>query len=104
MSSFVEIRGIEKEFKLPDGSKNLVLKNIDLDINPGEFVSLIGHSGCGKSTLLNIVAGLDKPTQGCVQVDGQLVRRPWLGSDDGVSELFPLTLVNCLGQCCLSCQ
>lgn len=79
MSSFVEIRGIEKEFKLPDGSKNLVLKNIDLDINPGEFVSLIGHSGCGKSTLLNIVAGLDKPSQGCVQVDGQLVRRP--GSD-----------------------
>ncbi|WP_315787870.1 nitrate ABC transporter ATP-binding protein [Fischerella sp. JS2] len=79
MSSFVEIRGIEKEFKLSDGSKNLVLKNIDLNIRPGEFVSLIGHSGCGKSTLLNIVAGLDKPTQGYVQVDGQLVRRP--GSD-----------------------
>jgi nitrate/nitrite transport system ATP-binding protein len=79
MSSFVEIRGIGKEFKLSDGSKNPVLKNIDLDIRPGEFVSLIGHSGCGKSTLLNIVAGLDKPTQGYVQVDGQLVRRP--GSD-----------------------
>jgi len=46
---------------------------------PGDFVSLIGHSGCGKSTLLNIVAGLEKATQGYVQVDGQLVRRP--GSD-----------------------
>ncbi|MFB2771648.1 ABC transporter ATP-binding protein [Pelatocladus sp. BLCC-F211] len=79
MSSFVEIRGIEKEFKLSDGSKNPVLKNINLNIRPGEFVSLIGHSGCGKSTLLNIVAGLDKPTQGYVQVDGQLVRKP--GSD-----------------------
>ncbi|MGJ5672503.1 MAG: ABC transporter ATP-binding protein [Nostochopsis sp.] len=79
MSSFVEIRGIEKEFQLSDGSKNIVLTNIDLDIRPGEFVSLIGHSGCGKSTLLNIVAGLDKPTQGYVQVDGQVVRRP--GSD-----------------------
>ncbi len=79
MSSFVEIQGIEKEFKLSDGSKNLVLTNINLEILPGEFVCLIGHSGCGKSTLLNIVAGLDKPTQGYVQVDGQLVRRP--GSD-----------------------
>ncbi|WP_337885987.1 hypothetical protein [Fischerella thermalis] len=37
MSSYVEIRGIEKEFKLSDGSKNLVLKNIDLNIRPGEF-------------------------------------------------------------------
>ncbi|MBH8576288.1 ATP-binding cassette domain-containing protein [Nostocaceae cyanobacterium CENA369] len=79
MSSFVEIRGVAKEFKLANGSKNLVLKNIDLEIRPGEFVSLIGHSGCGKSTLLNIVAGLDKPTQGYVQVDGQLILRP--GSD-----------------------
>ncbi|HEY9802384.1 MAG TPA: nitrate ABC transporter ATP-binding protein [Leptolyngbyaceae cyanobacterium] len=76
MSSFVEIVGIEKEFKLSDGSKNLVLQNIYLDISPGEFVSLIGHSGCGKSTLLNIVAGLEKATQGYVQVDGQLVRKP----------------------------
>lgn len=79
MSTFVEIKGIEKEFKLSDGSKNPVLKNINLNIKLGEFVCLIGHSGCGKSTLLNIVAGLDQPTQGYVQVDGQLVRRP--GSD-----------------------
>jgi nitrate/nitrite transport system ATP-binding protein len=79
MSSFVEIRGMAKEFKLPNGSKNLVLKNIDLEIRPGDFISIIGHSGCGKSTLLNIVAGLDKPTQGYVQVDGQLVVKP--GSD-----------------------
>lgn len=79
MSSFVEIKGVAKEFKLPNGQKNLVLKDIDLEIRPGEFISLIGHSGCGKSTLLNIVAGLDKPTQGYVQVDGQLVLKP--GSD-----------------------
>lgn len=78
ISSFVEIRGIEKEFKLPDGNKNLVLTNVDLDIKAGEFISLIGHSGCGKSTLLNIVAGLDRPTQGYVLVDGELVRKPGL--------------------------
>jgi nitrate/nitrite transport system ATP-binding protein len=79
ISSFVEIRGVEKEFKLPDGNKNLVLANVDLDIKAGEFISLIGHSGCGKSTLLNIVAGLDRSTQGYVLVDGELVRKP--GSD-----------------------
>lgn len=79
MSSFVEIKGVAKEFKLPNGNKNLVLKNINLEIRPGDFVSLIGHSGCGKSTILNIVAGLDQATQGYVQVDGQRVLKP--GSD-----------------------
>lgn len=76
MSSFVEIKGIDKEFGLPGDDKNIVLKNINLEIKQGDFVSLIGHSGCGKSTLLNIVAGLEKPTLGYVKVDGQLVRQP----------------------------
>ncbi|MBW4643426.1 MAG: nitrate ABC transporter ATP-binding protein [Goleter apudmare HA4340-LM2] len=77
MPSFVEIRDIEKEFVLQNGSKNIVLHNINLEIKHRDFVSLIGHSGCGKSTLLNIVAGLEKATHGCVQVDGQLVKRPF---------------------------
>ncbi|BAB75033.1 ABC transporter ATP-binding protein [Anabaena sp. FACHB-709] len=76
MPSFVEIRDIKKEF-VQDGSNNIVLKDINLEIQQGNFVSLIGHSGCGKSTLLNIVAGLEKPTQGQVQVDGQIVKRPF---------------------------
>ncbi|MBE9052295.1 ATP-binding cassette domain-containing protein [Nostocales cyanobacterium LEGE 11386] len=76
MSSFVEIRGIEKEFTFQNGNRNIVLKDINLEIRQGCFVSLIGHSGCGKSTLLNIVAGLEKPTRGQVQVDGQLVKKP----------------------------
>ncbi|WP_017651186.1 ABC transporter ATP-binding protein [Fortiea contorta] len=77
MSSFVEIKDIDKEFVLQNGSKNIVLNQINLEIKQGDFVSLIGHSGCGKSTLLNIVAGLEKPTHGSVQVDGQLVKRPF---------------------------
>jgi nitrate/nitrite transport system ATP-binding protein len=76
MSSLVEIKDVEKEFTLQDGSKNTVLQNINLEIKPGTFVSLIGHSGCGKSTLLNIAAGLEKPTRGYVQVDGQIVKKP----------------------------
>ncbi|MDB9375780.1 ABC transporter ATP-binding protein [Nodularia sphaerocarpa] len=78
MYNFVEIRSIGKEFVAPDGGRNIVLKDINLEIKQGEFVSLIGHSGCGKSTLLNIVAGLETSTRGSVEVDGQLVRRPGL--------------------------
>jgi nitrate/nitrite transport system ATP-binding protein len=76
MSSSVNIQGIDKEYSLKDGSKNIILTDINLEIKPGEFVSLIGHSGCGKSTLLNIVAGMTKSTRGCVEVDGQIVKRP----------------------------
>lgn len=78
MSIFVDIKDIDKEFGSPSDSKNIALKNINLEIKQGDFVSIIGHSGCGKSTLLNIVAGLEKPTRGYVKVDGQLVRRPGL--------------------------
>lgn len=50
------------------------LKEVDLAINDGEFVCFLGPSGCGKSTLLNIIAGLEKPNQGFVRVDGQVVK------------------------------
>src|SRR6266567_2726899 len=50
-----------------------VLKEIDLDIESGEFTVLVGPSGCGKSTLLNIVAGLDSPSGGSVESRGRAV-------------------------------
>src|SRR6476661_7239623 len=55
---------------------NPVLKDIDLDVQRGEYISLIGHSGCGKSTVLNIVAGLLAATSGGVIVDGREVNAP----------------------------
>jgi nitrate/nitrite transport system ATP-binding protein len=58
------------------GATSEVLRGIDLDVQRGEFVSLIGHSGCGKSTVLNIVAGLLQPSSGGVIVDGREVGAP----------------------------
>ncbi len=79
-------------FPTPDG-EFIALKNVDLQINKGEFVSLIGHSGCGKSTVLNLVAGLYMPTDGGVIVDGRGGRagtRP----RGGVPKPFIIALVN----------
>ena len=53
-----------------------VLRGVDLDVDPGQFVCLIGHSGCGKSTLLNIVGGLLPADRGRVTLDGQAVTEP----------------------------
>ena len=58
------------------GVTNPVLKDVNLDIQRGEYISLIGHSGCGKSTVLNIVAGLLRATSGGVIVDGREVNSP----------------------------
>jgi nitrate/nitrite transport system ATP-binding protein len=76
MSSFIEIDHVDKVFPLPNGDSYIALKNIELKIKKGEFISLIGHSGCGKSTLLNIIAGLDRPTTGGAILEGREVRGP----------------------------
>jgi nitrate ABC transporter ATP-binding subunit len=70
------IRGVWKTFPAPHMKPQAVLRDFDLDVAQGEFVSLIGHSGCGKSTLLNVVAGLLTPDAGEVRLDGRPVRGP----------------------------
>ncbi|GAB1537656.1 hypothetical protein NUACC21_03050 [Scytonema sp. NUACC21] len=76
MTAFVEVDHVERVFELPNGGQYIALKNIELKIQQGEFISLIGHSGCGKSTLLNIIAGLDKASIGGVILEGKEVREP----------------------------
>jgi nitrate/nitrite transport system ATP-binding protein len=76
MSTLIEVNRLDKVFPLPNGERYIALKNIELKIAPGEFVSLIGHSGCGKSTLLNMVAGLDSPSVGGVILEGREIQGP----------------------------
>ncbi|MFF5444078.1 ABC transporter ATP-binding protein [Streptomyces sp. NPDC012888] len=64
------IEHVSKSFTGPAGTQ-LVLDDISLDVAPGEFVTILGASGCGKSTLLNLVAGLDRPTQGSIKTSGR---------------------------------
>ncbi len=62
-SKYLQIQGVAQTFKTAKGDFP-ALRNIDLTVSKGEFVTLIGHSGCGKSTLLNLIAGLTMPTEG----------------------------------------
>src|SRR5262245_60158635 len=75
---------IEHVAKIFETSKGPVvaLRDINLEIRRGEFVSLIGHSGCGKSTLLNMIAGLTEQSTGRITLDGQPITRP--GPERGV--------------------
>ena len=75
MSIILDISKIDMVFPTPKGPFT-ALKNVDLQIKKGEFVSLIGHSGCGKSTVLNVVAGLYQATTGGVILNGREVNEP----------------------------
>ncbi|WP_370263194.1 ABC transporter ATP-binding protein [Limnobacter sp.] len=72
---YLSISQVNMNFE-KNGVVNPVLKDINLDVNRGEYISLIGHSGCGKSTVLNIIAGLLKATDGVVIVDNKEVNAP----------------------------
>jgi ABC-type lipoprotein export system ATPase subunit len=86
----IDLRDVHKYYKTAAGDFH-ALNSVDLQINPAEFVSVIGKSGSGKSTLLNMIAGIDRPTSGEVYVNGTAVHElnenrmaRWRGKNLGV--------------------
>lgn len=74
MTPLVEVRGVTKVYRR-DSEELTVLEELDLTIEEGEFLALMGPSGSGKSTLLNLLAGLDTPTEGTIRVAGEEITR-----------------------------
>ncbi|MCP4708761.1 MAG: ABC transporter ATP-binding protein [Planctomycetes bacterium] len=68
--ALIQCRKLTKEYRKGD-NVILPLNNLDLDIEAGSFLSLMGPSGSGKTTLLNLIAGIDQPTSGILEIDGQ---------------------------------
>jgi len=75
MSRFIEVQDVEMVFASRKGRFH-ALRDIQMHVDQGEFVTLIGHSGCGKSTLLNLIAGLTRPTQGVLLCDNREIAAP----------------------------
>ncbi|MES2013350.1 MAG: ABC transporter ATP-binding protein [Pseudomonadota bacterium] len=72
---YVQLESVDMTFTTKKGTFN-ALKNINLNIKEGEFISIIGHSGCGKSTVLNLIAGLLQPTEGLLFCAGREISGP----------------------------
>jgi nitrate/nitrite transport system ATP-binding protein len=72
---FIQVQDAEMVFTTRKGRFH-ALQSVNLDVQRGEFITLIGHSGCGKSTLLNLIAGLLQPTSGALICDGREIAAP----------------------------
>jgi len=73
----LQLTGVGKSFTV-DGRQLTALRGIDLELQPGQFTALVGASGCGKSTLLRLIAGLERPDDGEILLDGRQVQQPSL--------------------------
>ncbi len=70
--SIIKLEGLNKTYRT-DEIETIALENVNIEVNKGEFISVMGPSGCGKSTLLNIIGLLDTPTSGTVTIDGTTI-------------------------------
>ncbi|WP_159501066.1 ABC transporter ATP-binding protein [Microbacterium sp. 18062] len=80
--TLVSLRGVAKHVVLPDDSRLDILHGIDLDVEAGDHVAIVGRSGSGKSTLLNILGLIDMPSAGSVAFEGRSVSRMRSGALD----------------------
>jgi putative ABC transport system ATP-binding protein len=95
----IQLRGIDKVYRTGKMSFQ-ALKQVDLEISQGEMVAIVGPSGSGKSTILNMITGIDRPTNGSISIDGNVLEKmkedrlaKWRGENIGIVfqffQLFP---------------
>jgi len=80
----IELRNATKRFLTPTGQAYTAIRDINLSVAPGEFVAIVGPTGCGKSTTLGLISGLERPSEGSVQVMG----KPVQGIDPRIGYVF----------------
>ena len=80
----IELRDVTKRFLTPTGKAYTAIRDINMAVAPGEFVAVVGPTGCGKSTTLGLIAGLERPSEGEVQVMG----KPVQGIDPRIGYVF----------------
>src|SRR5574342_955856 len=83
MTVMIDINDVWKVYDV-GGEKIEALKSVNLKIEKGSFISIVGHSGSGKTTLLSVLGGLTKPSKGSVRIDGTDI---WTLNDRGLSSL-----------------
>ena len=76
MTAYIQGRNVNLTFRPPNRGPVRALQNFDIDVEDGEFLSIVGPSGCGKSTFLNILLGLIKPDSGDVLIHGKKISGP----------------------------
>jgi NitT/TauT family transport system ATP-binding protein len=84
MQGAIELRGVSKRFVTPAGGVYTALRDLDFEVGPGEFCSIVGPTGCGKSTTLGLISGLEPASDGQVLVDG----KPVDGIVEGIGYVF----------------
>src|SRR2546421_4085046 len=80
----IELRGVTKRFATPKGGIYTALRDLTMEVAPGEFCAVVGPTGCGKSTTLALISGLELASAGEVRVEG----RPVKGIADGIGYVF----------------
>src|SRR5213080_4393436 len=83
-TSAIELRNVTKRFLTPAGQAYTAMRDVTLSVAPGEFCAVVGPTGCGKSTTLGLIAGLEQPSEGEVQVMGEPVQ----GIDPRIGYVF----------------
>jgi NitT/TauT family transport system ATP-binding protein len=84
ITSAIELRNVTKRFLTPTGQAYTAIRDINIAVAPGEFVAVVGPTGCGKSTTLGLISGLERPSEGSVQVMG----KPVQGIDPRIGYVF----------------